>query len=172
MYTMMYGAVSRRHDQDSAVHLGRAGDHVLDVVGVSRAVDVRVVALVRLVLDVRGRDRDATSLLFRGLVDGIIGRVLGLALHGLDLGDRRGQGRLAVVDVADGSHVQVGLVTDEFLFCHVVCLLAGEDLTARAEGYFSVRPGAFDVVGCAAAVAPSSHEESTTATTLGACDRA
>ena len=36
---------SARHDQDRAVHLRRAGDHVLDVVGVAGAIDVRVVAL-------------------------------------------------------------------------------------------------------------------------------
>jgi hypothetical protein len=43
--------------QDRAVHLGGAGDHVLHEVGVARAVDVRVVAVLGLVLDVRRRDR-------------------------------------------------------------------------------------------------------------------
>ena len=46
-------AVRRGDDEDGAVHLGGAGDHVLDVVGVTGAVDVGVVALVGLVLDVR-----------------------------------------------------------------------------------------------------------------------
>ena len=55
-------AVERADHQDRAVHLRRAGDHVLDVVGVAGAVDVRVVALVRLVLHVRGRDRDRLGL--------------------------------------------------------------------------------------------------------------
>jgi hypothetical protein len=53
---LRHRAVGRRHDQDRAVHLGGARDHVLDEVGVARAVDVRVVALRRLVLGVRGRD--------------------------------------------------------------------------------------------------------------------
>jgi len=39
------GAVGRGDDQDRAVHLGGAGDHVLDVVGVAGAVDVGVVAV-------------------------------------------------------------------------------------------------------------------------------
>jgi hypothetical protein len=39
-----HGAVVGRHHQDCAVHLRRTGDHVLDVVGVARAVHVRVVA--------------------------------------------------------------------------------------------------------------------------------
>ena len=64
-----HGAVGGGHDQDGAVHLGRAGDHVLDVVGVARAVDVRVVALVGLVLDVGGGDGDAALALFGSVVD-------------------------------------------------------------------------------------------------------
>ena len=42
---LRHRTVGSRHDQDRAVHLGGTGDHVLDVVGVARAVDVRVVAL-------------------------------------------------------------------------------------------------------------------------------
>ena len=49
---LRHRAVGRRDDQDRAVHLGGAGDHVLDVVGVTRAVDVRVVPVGGLVLDV------------------------------------------------------------------------------------------------------------------------
>ena len=62
-------AVRRGHDQDRAVHLGGAGDHVLDVVGVTGAVDVRVVALPRLVLLVRDGDRNAALFLLGRVVD-------------------------------------------------------------------------------------------------------
>ena len=66
---LRHGAVGGGHDQDGAVHLGGTGDHVLDVVGVARAVDVGVVALVGLVLDVGGGDGDAALTLFGGVVD-------------------------------------------------------------------------------------------------------
>ena len=66
---LRHRAVGRRDDQDRAVHLRRAGDHVLDVVGVARAVDVGVVAVLGLVLDVRGRDRDPALLLLGRVVD-------------------------------------------------------------------------------------------------------
>mmetsp|Transcript_4859 Transcript_4859/g.21962 ORF Transcript_4859/g.21962 Transcript_4859/m.21962 type:complete len:240 (+) Transcript_4859:921-1640(+) len=51
---LRHGAIRRGHHQDAAVHLRGTGDHVLDVIGVAGAVDVGVVALVGLVLDVRG----------------------------------------------------------------------------------------------------------------------
>src|SRR5580765_4187986 len=66
---LRHGTVRRRDDEDRAVHLGGAGDHVLDVVGVTGAVDVRVVPLGALVLDVRRRDRDATLAFLGRLVD-------------------------------------------------------------------------------------------------------
>jgi hypothetical protein len=51
---LRHRAVGGRAHQDRAVHLRGAGDHVLHVVGVARAVDVRVVA-------VRSRTRRARS---------------------------------------------------------------------------------------------------------------
>ena len=108
---LRHRAVGRRDHQDRAVHLRGTGDHVLDVVGVTRAVDVRVVPLLGLVLDVRDRDRDAALALLRRLVD-LVERREGVEVRVLvvqHLGDRRGQRRLAVVDVTDGADVDVRL---------------------------------------------------------------
>jgi hypothetical protein len=99
--------------------MGRAGDHVLDVVGVAGAVDVGVVPVLGLVLDVGDGDRDAAGLLLRRLVDLVEGRVVDRrVLFGQDLGDRRGQRRLPVVDVPDRSDVQMGLVAIKLLLGH------------------------------------------------------
>ena len=122
---LRHRAVGGRDHQDRAVHLGGAGDHVLDVVGVARAVDVRVVAVLRLVLDVRGGDRDAALLL--------LGRVVDLVEDSSprppsrlreDLGDRRGQRGLAMVDVTDRADVDVRLVPLELLLGHCDSLLS------------------------------------------------
>ena len=113
-----HGAVGGRDDQDRPVHLGGAGDHVLDVVGVPGAVDVGVVAVIGLVLDVGDRDRDAALALLRGLVDLVEGGEVGQALVGLALGDRRREGGLAVVDVPDRADVHVGLRPLELLLGH------------------------------------------------------
>src|SRR5690606_31450695 len=83
----------------------------LHVVGVTRAVDVRVVTLLGLVLDVRDGDRDAALLLLRRLVDRVERRLLVQVrvLVVQDLGDGSRQRRLAVVDVTDGADVDVRL---------------------------------------------------------------
>ena len=122
---LRHRAVDRAHHEDRAVHLRGTRDHVLDVVGVARAVDVRVVTLLRLVLDVRRRDRQdlrrvTTALRFRRLRDLVVRDVLrAVALVGRHLGQRRGQRRLAVVDVADGADVHVRLGPLELCLCHL-----------------------------------------------------
>ena len=124
--------VGRAHHQDRAVHLRRPGDHVLDVVRVPRAVDVRVVALGGLVLDVRGVDRDAARLLLRRLVDLVVAHVGGAPGLRQNLGDRRGQGRLAVVHVPDRAHVRVRLGPLEFRLRHL-SLLSSTSGSRRAQ---------------------------------------
>jgi len=54
---LRHRTVRGRDHEDRAVHLGGAGDHVLDVVGVAGAVHVRVVAIVGLILDMGGPGR-------------------------------------------------------------------------------------------------------------------
>ena len=113
-------AVGGGDHQDRAVHLRGAGDHVLDVVGVPGAVDVRVVPVGGLILDVRGRDRDPAGLLLGGVVDRLkrphLGAVAELVVE--HLGDGRGQRRLAMVDVTDGADVDMGLIALELGLRH------------------------------------------------------
>ena len=109
---LRHRAVGGRHDQDRAVHLRRTGDHVLDVVGVTGAVDVRVVPLLGLVLDVRDRDRDTALPLLRRLVDLVERLGVRVQLRVLVVQharDRSRQRRLAMVDVTDGADVDVRL---------------------------------------------------------------
>lgn len=87
-------SVAGGNDNDGAVHGGSTSDHVLDVIGVTRAVDVSVVPVVGGVLDVCGRDGDTTLALLRSLVDGAIVEVGGVALLGLTLGDGSCEGGL------------------------------------------------------------------------------
>ena len=86
---LRHGAVGGGDNQDRPVHLRGAGDHVLDVVGVTGAVDVRVVAVLGRVLDVRGCDRDPAFLLLGGVVDRLEAPRLGVAFLGQHGGDGR-----------------------------------------------------------------------------------
>src|SRR3990172_766579 len=130
-----HGAVVGRHHQDGAVHLRGARDHVLDVVGVAGAVDVRVVALVRLILDVRNGDRDAALPLFRRLVDAEEVPVLGHLLQRQGLGNRGCQRGLTVVNVTDRPHVDVRLGAHELLLGHTgLLLLPGWEAGLRKAG--------------------------------------
>ena len=115
---LRHRAVRRGHDEDRAVHLGRARDHVLDVVGVARAIDVRVVALGRLVLLVRDGDRNPALLLFGRVIDLIDADFLRQPLGCKAVHDRRRQRRLPVVDVTGRTDVDVRLLALELLFRH------------------------------------------------------
>mmetsp|Transcript_40179 Transcript_40179/g.104030 ORF Transcript_40179/g.104030 Transcript_40179/m.104030 type:complete len:440 (-) Transcript_40179:78-1397(-) len=105
-------AIGRGDHQDAAVHLASTRDHVLDVVRVAGAIHVAIVPGLCLVLDVRGVDRDTAGALLRGVVNILVGLLLGvvgraeLPAHN---GDSCGERRLAVVDVADGAQVHVVL---------------------------------------------------------------
>ena len=87
--------VGSGNDDDGTVHVGRTSDHVLDVIGVTRTVNVGVMPVVGRVLDVCGGNGDTTLSLFRGLVDGAIVEVLCVALLGLSLGDGGCEGGLS-----------------------------------------------------------------------------
>ena len=110
-------------DEHRAVHLGRAGDHVLDVVGVAGAVDMRIVALLGLVLEVPGVDRDAAGLLFGRIVDIVELHRLIAELARAVLGDCGAERRLSMVDVTDRTDVHMRFGALELLFGHIKLLL-------------------------------------------------
>ena len=115
---LRHRAVGGRNHQDRAVHLRRAGDHVLHIIGVAGAIDVGVMALVGLIFDVRRRNRDAARLFFRRLVDLVVSGEGRPARLRQDLGDRRRQRRLAMVNVTNRADVAVRLVARKFFLGH------------------------------------------------------
>ena len=112
-------AVGGSADQDGAVHLGGTRDHVLHVVRVTGAVHVGVVTRVCLVFNVGGVDGDAALTLLGSTVDIGVVLLLSLTFLGEHVCDRSGEGGFAVVNVADGADVDVGLVPFELLACHL-----------------------------------------------------
>jgi hypothetical protein len=77
------------------------------------------VTVVGLILNVRDRDRYATSFFLWGFVNLIKRRERSRRIVIMQrLGDRRGEGGLAMVDVAHGSDVQVRLIPLKLLLSH------------------------------------------------------
>jgi hypothetical protein len=132
---LRHHALERGHHEDRAVGLGRAGDHVLHVVGVAGHVHMGVMPRCGLVLDVRDVDGDPAHDLFGRAVDPLERDVRRGAPPGQDLGDRGGQGRLAVIDVSHGADVEVRLGPRVRLLGHVrllSCASLSRDPHARA----------------------------------------
>ena len=97
----------------------REHDHVFHVIGVTWAVDVRVVTFVALIFHVRGVDRDSALFFFGRVIDRIVSAILGHALFSEHDCDSGGECRFAMVHVTDRADVHVRLVAFECFFSHV-----------------------------------------------------
>ena len=104
--------------QNRSVHLSRTRNHVLDIVGVARAVYVGIVTVVRLVFNVRRINRNTACTLFRRLVDVRVIYEFRIAFLSQYFRDCRCQGRFTMVYVTNRSDVAVWLTAFKLLFCH------------------------------------------------------
>jgi hypothetical protein len=116
------GAVGGGNYENRTVHLGGTGDHVLHIVGVSRTVNVRIVALIGLVLEVPGVDGDTTGLFLGCVVDLVVIQSLRTVLVCTVHCDGSTQRRLTMVDVTDGSDVNMRLRSFELFLSHYALL--------------------------------------------------
>ncbi len=118
--SLRHRAVGGRYYQDSAVHLSCAGNHVLNIVGVARAVHVGIVTAFGFIFYVRSVNRDTTSSLLRSRVNLVIS--LGFSAAGCcqTSGNGRCQCGLAVVNVTNRADINMRLCAFKLLFCHVV----------------------------------------------------
>ncbi len=105
---LSHDTIGSSNNKDSTIHLCSAGDHVLDIVSVARAVNVCIVSLRSLILDVCRGDRYTTSLLFRCLID-LIERNCRIKSESCskNSGDSCSQSSFAVVNMADGTNVDM-----------------------------------------------------------------
>ncbi|CAI8784004.1 Anti restriction protein [Pseudomonas brassicacearum] len=115
---LRHRTISGRANQDRAVHLSSTSDHVFYVVGVTWAVNVCVVTHGRIVLNVSGVDGDTASFLFRGAVDLVEVNLGRTENFGADTGQSSGQRGFTVVNVTNGTNVDVRLITFELFLSH------------------------------------------------------
>ena len=121
--SLWHRTVSRRYDQDRSIHLSRACDHVLYVIGVSWAINVCVVTVLSRVLNVRSRDRDTALFFFRSFIDLVERHSRCSTSLSENFGDSSCQACFAVIDVTDSSDIDVRFTPVKFLFSHFVFLL-------------------------------------------------
>lgn len=100
--SLRHGTISCRHDKDTTVHSGGTRDHVLDVISVTRAVDMTVVSRISLILNRGSVNSDTSGLLFWRLVNISVVLEDGVVLVGKVLGDGSSKSSLTVINVTCG----------------------------------------------------------------------
>jgi len=115
---LRHRTVRRAYYQDRAVHLRRAGDHVLNIVSMPRAVYVRIVTVLRLIFYVRGVDRDTAFSFFRRFIDHVVIHEFRFAFSCQHFRDRGRQRGFAMVYVTDGTDVYMRFASFKMCLCH------------------------------------------------------
>ena len=113
-------AISCRYYEDSTIHLSSTGNHVLYIVGMPWAVNVCIVAGFGFIFNSGGVDCDTAGSFFRSFIDGSVVEEVCFAFFSQYFGDSSGQSGFAVVDMANGADVNMGLCSFVMSFCHFV----------------------------------------------------
>ena len=103
---------------DGTVHLSCTGNHVLNVVGVTRTVYVSIVTISCFILYVRSVDRNTSFFFFGSIVDRIKRAHFGKTFFRKYSGNGSGQGSFTVVYVANGTNVYMRLSPLKLFFSH------------------------------------------------------
>ena len=69
LFCLSHNTVCSSYYKDRTVHLSSSGDHVLNVVGMTRAVNVCVMSLICLILNVSGRNCNTSFSFLRSFID-------------------------------------------------------------------------------------------------------
>ena len=116
---LLHRTVGCCNNEDCAVHLSSAGDHVLDIVGVAGAVNVCIVTGCGLILNVSGVDCYTSCLFLGSVVDLVISEEFVTSFaEGEVFGDSCGKSGFTMVNVTDGTNINVRLATFKFSLCH------------------------------------------------------
>lgn len=91
---MLHLSITSSNHHDCTIHKSGTSNHVLDIIGVTRAVDVGIVTGFGLILDVRSCNGDTSLSLFGGFVNSSVLQEGRKAFLGLSLGDGSRKGGL------------------------------------------------------------------------------
>ncbi len=122
---LRHRTISSSNYDDSTIHLSGTSYHVLHIVGVSRAVNVRIVTISGFILNVSSVNSNTALFFLRSVVD-LIERLNILCTKTLlmeNLRDGSRQSSLTVVYVTNSTNVYVRFGTYECLFSHSFSLV-------------------------------------------------
>ena len=119
LFGLSHNTICSSYNKDSAIHLSSTCDHVLNVVSMSRAVNVCVMSLICLVLNVSCRDCDTSFSLFRSLID-VLEICSSVTCNSLGkyFCDRCCQCRLTMVNVTNGADITMWFVSFKLSLSH------------------------------------------------------
>ncbi|SEU30720.1 hypothetical protein SAMN03159358_4900 [Paenibacillus sp. NFR01] len=117
--SLRHWAVSCGYNQDRAVHLSSAGDHVFNIVGVSWAVNVCIVTSRCFIFNVSGGDSDTAFAFFWSFVDLVECYSSTAVFFGQYSCDCSSQSRFTMVDVTDSTDINVRFSTFKLCLCHL-----------------------------------------------------
>ena len=116
---LRHRTIGGAYNNNGTIHLRRTGNHILNVVSMTRTIHVRIMTIVCLILNVSDSDSDTTLFFFRCLINLIKSNCFSISFLRKDLCNRSSQRRLAMINVTNRSNVQMRFVSDKFLFCHL-----------------------------------------------------
>ena len=78
LFGLRHGTIRGCHHQNSAIYLRRTGDHVFDVIPVTRHIDMRIVPVLGLIFNMGNIDRDPAGFFFRRIIDRVVRPIIRL----------------------------------------------------------------------------------------------
>ena len=115
---LSHNTISSSYNEDSTIHLSSTSDHVLYIVSMAWAVNVCIVTLVCFILNVSCVNCDTTLSLFRSLIDVSVINEISIAFEVENLCDSSSKCCFTMVNVADCTNVNMGLISFKFFSCH------------------------------------------------------
>ena len=116
--SLRHRTIGSSYYQDRTIHLSSTGDHVLNVVSVTWAVNMRIVTLFCLILNVCSIDRNTALFFFRSTVDLIVIHGLCFTTASQYVRNSSRQRRLTMVNVTDCTDINMCFRSVKFFFCH------------------------------------------------------
>lgn len=102
---LWHSSVSSRHDKNTTVHSGSSSNHVFDIIGVTRAVNMAVMSLISLILDCCSINGDTTGFFFGSTINVSVVLELSLAFISKMLCDSGRQSCFTVINVTNCSNI-------------------------------------------------------------------